>query len=69
MCRRSIPWKFGETGSPVESLSDMPDNTFGIVYLIETEKGNKYIGKKQVVSVRKKKFGKRKIAAMTDKRI
>lgn len=48
----------------------MPENCFGFIYKI-TNTGTKefYIGKKQVVSVRKRKFGKKEIAALTDKRI
>lgn len=43
---------------------------FGFVYRIENlDTGRFYIGSKQVVSVRKKKYGKRKIASMKDKRL
>lgn len=56
-------------GTAINSIEDFPDGCFGFVYLIETESGKKYIGKKQLVSIRKKKFGKKKLAAMTDKRL
>lgn len=42
---------------------------FGFVYRITNlTTGMIYVGSKQVVSVRKKKFGKRKIASMGDRR-
>ena len=44
-------------------------NPFGFVYRIDNiSTGKSYYGSKQVVSIRKKKFGKRKIASMLDKR-
>lgn len=57
-------------GQVITELSDMPDNTFGFIYKItNVETDQFYIGKKQVVSIRKRKFGKREIAKLTDKRI
>lgn len=48
----------------------MPKGVFGFVYKItNTKTGQYYIGKKQVVSVRKRKFGKREIASLEDKRM
>ena len=42
---------------------------FGIIYLIENlDNGRKYIGKKQIMSNRRTKLGKRALAARTDKR-
>jgi hypothetical protein len=53
----------------IASLEDMPKDVFGFVYEITNiDNGKRYIGKKQVVSVTKKKFGKRRLAEMTDKR-
>ena len=53
----------------ITSKEDFPENCFGFVYRIDNlTNGKSYIGKKQCFSHRKKKFGKRKIAAMTDKR-
>ena len=57
-------------GQPITELSDMPEGTFGFIYKITNGKTNEYyIGKKQVVSIRKRKFGKREIAALEDKRM
>jgi len=57
-------------GRPITELSDMPEDTFGFIYKITNGKtGQYYIGKKQVVSIRKRKFGKREIAALEDKRM
>jgi len=48
----------------------MPEGTHGFIYKITNGETNEYyIGKKQVVSIRKRKFGKKEIAALTDKRI
>ena len=56
----------------VEFTDDMiPENAIGFVYEMEAiidGKCVKYIGKKNFFSVRKKKFGKKALAAMTDKR-
>ena len=53
----------------IASLEDMPEGVFGFCYLIQNHtKGKSYIGKKQVISITKKKFGKKKLAQMTDKR-
>lgn len=56
-------------GRIINELSDMPENTNGIVYLITTEHGKKYLGKKTLFTKRKRKFGKKESALITDKRI
>lgn len=57
-------------GQLITELSDMPENVFGFIYKITNGKtGEYYIGKKQVLSVRKRNFGKREIAALEDKRM
>lgn len=56
-------------GNLITELSDMPDDTMGIIYMITTEHGKKYIGKKSLYSVRKRKFGKKESALITDKRM
>jgi len=57
-------------GRIINELSDMPEGTHGFIYKITNGETNEYyIGKKQVVSIRKRKFGKKEIAALTDKRI
>ena len=57
-------------GQLITESSDMPEGTFGFIYKItNTTTKQFYIGKKQVVSIRKRKFGKREIALLSDKRI
>jgi hypothetical protein len=57
-------------GKYITELSDMPENVFGFIYKITNGKtGQFYIGKKQVVSIRKRKFGKKETAALQDKRM
>lgn len=57
-------------GKYITDLSDMPENVFGFIYKITNGKtGQFYIGKKQVVSIRKRKFGKKETAALQDKRM
>jgi hypothetical protein len=49
----------------------IPENAVGFVYVMEMLKDGKmygYIGKKNFYSKRKKKFGKKALAAITDKR-
>ena len=56
-------------GSVITELTDMPEGTIGFIYKItNVETGEYYVGKKNVLSVRKRKFGKKEIAALTDKR-
>ena len=64
----TMTWTYN--GQVITKLSDMPDSTFGFIYKITNGKTNQfYIGKKQVVSIRKRKFGKKESAAITDKRM
>ena len=57
-------------GQCITELADMPEDVFGFIYKITNGKTNEfYIGKKQVVSVRKRNFGKREIATLEDKRM
>lgn len=57
-------------GKVINELSDMPKGTHGFIYKITNgQTGEYYVGKKQVVSVRKRKFGKKEIAKLTDKRM
>lgn len=60
-------WSF--EGKTVTSLNDIPEGTFGFIYEItHIPTGKKYLGKKQVISVRKKPLGKKELAVLTDKR-
>lgn len=64
----TMTWTY--KGQPITELKDMPEGTFGFIYKITNGKtGQYYIGKKQVVSVRKRNFGKKEIAALEDKRM
>ena len=57
-------------GKLITELSDMPEDVFGFIYKITNGKTDEYyIGKKQVVSVRKRNFGKKEIASLEDKRM
>ena len=63
-----MTWTYN--GQVITQLSDMPDSTFGFIYKITNGlTGEYYIGKKQVQSTRKRKFGKKETAALTDKRM
>tara|TARA_B110000977_G_scaffold37407_1_gene50285 strand:- start:13539 stop:14003 length:465 start_codon:yes stop_codon:yes gene_type:complete len=64
----TMTWTYN--GKYITELSDMPDGTFGFIYKITNGKTDEfYIGKKQVVSIRKRRFGKKETAALTDKRM
>jgi hypothetical protein len=64
----TMSWRF--KGDYITELGDMPEDVFGFIYKItNTKTGQYYIGKKQVVSVRKRNFGKKEIAELTDKRV
>lgn len=53
----------------ITTLADIPKDSFGFVYLITNlTNGRKYLGCKQLFTKRKRRFGKREIAAMKDKR-
>lgn len=64
----TMTWTY--KGKCITELSDMPENVFGFIYKITNGRtGQFYIGKKQVVSIRKRKFGKKETAALQDKRM
>ena len=70
MISRFLTMGWTYKGKSITELSDMPEGTFGFIYKITNGKTNEfYIGKKQVVSIRKRKFGKREIAKLEDKRM
>lgn len=57
-------------GNSITELKDMPKGTIGFIYKITNGKtGEYYIGKKNVLSTRKRNFGKKEIALLTDKRL
>lgn len=49
-------------------IDNLPEDVVGFVYCIYYDNGNKYVGKKIARSYRKKHYGKKKLAQMTDKR-
>jgi hypothetical protein len=54
----------------ITKLSDMPEGTIGFIYkIINNNTGEYYIGKKNVLSTRKRNLGKKEIALLTDKRL
>jgi len=58
-------------GKEVKSMEDLNLSSMkpeGFIYLITLEDGYEYIGKKNFFSKRKKHFGKKKLAQVTDKR-
>jgi hypothetical protein len=61
-------WIDFKSNREITDVADMPEGVFGFVYLIVTYEGKKYIGRKQVSSKRKRRFGKREIAKLKDKR-
>lgn len=53
----------------INELTDMPEHSFGFIYEVtHIPTGRKYLGKKQLISVRKKALGKKELALLTDKR-
>lgn len=53
----------------ISSIDQMPKDCFGFIYEVtHNPSGKKYIGKKQLIFTRKKKLGKRALAALPDKR-
>ena len=64
----TMSWTY--KGNYITELADMPKDVFGFIYKItNTQTGEYYIGKKQVLSVRKRVFGKKEIEALADKRM
>lgn len=60
-------WKYKR--KKIKSINDVPKKAVGFIYLITDENGKKYIGRKSFFSKRKRKFGKKEIAAMPNKRL
>jgi len=70
MISRFLTMTWIYNGSFITELNDMPEGTIGFIYKITNGKtGEYYIGKKNVLSTRKRKFGKKQIALLTDKRL
>jgi hypothetical protein len=62
-----VNWTY--KGMYILDVTQMPKDAFGFIYLVTTLDGKKYLGKKQLFSKRKRKFGKREIAKMENKRL
>ena len=58
-------WKFN--GEEILDISQFPKDSYGFIYMIKCE-GMYYVGQKRLRTKRKRKFGKKEIAKMTDKR-
>lgn len=70
MISRFLTMTWIYNGSFITELNDMPEGTIGFIYKITNGKtGEYYIGKKNVLSTRKRKFGKKEIALLSDKRL
>ena len=70
MISRFLTMTWTYQGRVINELHDMPEGTHGFIYKITNGlTGEYYIGKKQVQSTRKRKFGKKEIAKLTDKRM
>lgn len=59
-------WEF--KGKEVSSIRQLPEGAKGIIYILTFSDGKQYIGRKSLYSVRKKNFGKKQLAEVTDKR-
>lgn len=65
-------WKYHK--HVITSIDDLKrlskiDNPLGIIYQVTLSNGKRYVGKKNLFSVRKKPLGKKAIAEITDKRL
>lgn len=63
-------WIYKETNM-IETVDSphIPEGAVGFIYLIKTHEGKGYIGKKNLKTKRKRKFGKKEIAKLKDKRL
>jgi len=61
-------WIDSKTKDIINSIEEIPKDSIGFIYLIVTYTGRKYIGKKNFYTKRKRKFGKKESALITDKR-
>lgn len=52
----------------INNISFFPEGVIGFVYQVITSDNKKYIGKKSLYSKRKRNFGKKESAKITDKR-
>ena len=59
-------WKF--KGKEIVSSKQSPAGAVGFIYLMTLSDGKQYIGRKSLYSRRKRYFGKKEMAEITDKR-
>lgn len=63
-----VNWTY--SGTEVTEISQIPKGVIGFIYkVIDHTNGKIYIGRKKILSTRKRHFGKRELAKMTDKRL
>lgn len=60
-------WKYGT--SKIVGIDQIPKGAIGFIYRIVDQSGKEYVGQKQFYTKRKKHFGKKKLAEITDKRV
>lgn len=60
-------WKF--KGKDITNIKQLPEGVKGFIYLLTFSNGKQYIGRKSFYSTRKKKFGKKELIQVTDKRL
>lgn len=60
-------WEY--EGNKIKTINDFPTDAVGFIYCITFSNGKKYIGKKNLYTTRKKHFGKKQLALITDKRL
>jgi len=64
-----MQWKFkNKVIKTLDDILKIDKDILGFVYYIELDNGTKYIGKKNIFSIRKKHFSKAKLKEITDKR-
>lgn len=59
-------WKY--KGKEITNIKQLPEGAKGFIYVLTFSDGKKYIGRKNLYSVRKKNFGKKKLSEVTDNR-
>ena len=59
-------WKY--KGKTMTSSRQFPEGATGFIYIMTMSDGKQYIGRKSLYSKRKKPFGKKALAEVTDKR-
>lgn len=66
MSKNKDKWIFGTEN--ITDISQVPEGAIGFIYRIVDENGKEYIGQKSLYTRRKRHFGKKEKAKITDKR-